>query len=359
MAQPTSNYQYLLPRDMDILAEIVKSEIKPEFKERYREFVPFVASKVDKKIQNIVCDLMDSQCNYIFLTSKSLWVSNGLAKFIHNKLAALFQLTIKGYLPDNEKAPLSNDINNTIFPDCTKYKLDMLWSPSTNFNNKKEVLLTQRRYIHHPAAKGKELYAYAKSATQTDLTLICNDNVKIPVHKLMMTLKSPYFERMLKSGFKEGRECEVQLPHTAVCLQYLVQFIYEGEFHASSLAFEPLQELFMYAHEIEMTDLFDYCVDLMMNLIEKRSLTPAELMGVLNLGFIYNVEEFKCSCLHQIEQFYANPQSSSSAMSATDIDWDKINKRHYVELLRIAAKNGFSHIEEKLSEAIDKSLAMG
>jgi hypothetical protein len=360
MAQPLAgNNTYLTKQDLAIIDAYVKSNVKGKFKHIYKRFVPEVSQKVDLCIMDILLRLKDNQsnCNAMNMDMNvSYAIGDEISEIIQHKFQGIMGLTTK-HVKSREVG--IHFLDPRIFDKTPYTNFNFYGSRLTNLHidpAPSPVNVEKNRYTYNPSSKSQELYDCAKNAAKTDVILVSKEDKKIHAHKLILILNSKYFETLFNSSFKESTSPEVKLPYSEPCLNNLIQFIYKGKFDDSSLEIDGLLELLGVAHQMEVEDLFDHCVDLIKEHLT-YGISRINIVDCLQASYLYNEEEFIEPCLLAAESFSATETDANSSSSATpELNWDQINKQYYAKFLAIAAKNSLNKVEQKLIEAINKAL---
>ena len=98
----------------------------------------------------------------------------------------------------------------------------------------------------------------------TDFTLVCNDGVEVPVHKVVMKGTSKYFKAMMKPENVEGQEGVSNIDCGSEVGHGLVSFVYTGVVDASTLD-KNLVDFLKVADQYDMVHLKEKVEERMMS----------------------------------------------------------------------------------------------
>ena len=121
----------------------------------------------------------------------------------------------------------------------------------------------------------------------TDFTLVCNDGVEVPVHKVVMKGTSEYFKAMMKPENAEGQEGVSNIDCGSEVGHGLVSFVYTGVVDASTLD-KNLVEFLKVADQYDMVHLKEKVEERMLS-----KLNVSNMMEYVIAGNSYNAKRLK------------------------------------------------------------------
>ena len=142
--------------------------------------------------------------------------------------------------------------------------------------------------VKTPSLKSWVLESIFKDGMEdTDFTLVCNDGVEVPVHKVVMKGTSEYFKAMMKPENVEGQagvsniDCGSEVGHG------LVSFVYTGVVDASTLD-KNLVDFLKVADQYDMVHLKEKVEERMLS-----KLNVSNMMEYVIAGNSYNAKRLK------------------------------------------------------------------
>jgi BTB/POZ domain-containing protein len=357
MTAPASyKYMFLNQNDIPVVEECLKKNLKPELQDRYKEFIPIVASRIDFICKELFEAIAKSFKNGYSSSNELKALGKDFTDLIVNVFKRKYNIPLVISFENNQA---SNYVYQSLFPDTNTTIFKFYWTLQHTFTLDTSFTHS-KRYNFDPSSSSKIFYNHAKSGTKTDLILIGSDDQQIHAHRLILMLNNSYFEAMLKNGLKETNTGVITLPYSSSCLSKFVQFIYEGTFDATTLSCEELEELLALSHETKTEELFNYCVDLTHEFLKDKCMPPETILHIISSAYLYNLQEVLPACLKQAEDLekmsQINNARATPLVKCDVIDWENIKKEHCVDLLEIAIKNSYVNVQKKLKEVINRSL---
>ncbi len=180
----STSFKFLNSQDMQKIDEYLKNNIVFTYKEKYRDFVPYVAEKVESICQKIYKDIAfhynrgKFRCSFYEAIDKNL--ANLIGEFFHSKFNLAGKIT---NLDDKNK----NEIDTEILAPCSTVVFEFIVTPKSMDPATQQLIpYSVKRYNFDSSLNGKMLYTFAKNATETDVALISAEGDKIPAHKLIL-----------------------------------------------------------------------------------------------------------------------------------------------------------------------------
>jgi len=123
------------------------------------------------------------------------------------------------------------------------------------------------------------------STELSDTVIVCQD-VEYPVHKFLLTCKSPVFKRMFHHEMKEAKEGRIVIEDiTPQILKEMLRFLYCGRL---SNIKDICDELFIAADKYDLEVLKDQC-----ELVLLKNITPDNALDMYVLADTYNGDALK------------------------------------------------------------------
>merc|ERR1719272_847611 len=82
-----------------------------------------------------------------------------------------------------------------------------------------------------------------------DLSLECSDGVTLKAHRLILSMASDAFDKMVNSEFTEAREHSVRMSFSSDVVQVFLEFVYSGKAWTRKAL---LPELLQFIHQWEV-----------------------------------------------------------------------------------------------------------
>lgn len=81
------------------------------------------------------------------------------------------------------------------------------------------------------------------------------DNVEMWAHKLILHLRSSYFQGMIDGGFSESSNSKIELKVPLEAFQHVLRYIYTGRVDLSTMAKETVIDFLSLCHEYSIEEL--------------------------------------------------------------------------------------------------------
>lgn len=141
-----------------------------------------------------------------------------------------------------------------------------------------------------------ELPDFSQPWKLSDVVLVVEDH-RLHVHRAVLALCSPVFEKMFTSEFREKDANEVPLPgKKANEVKEMLQLIYPSVTQRA-ISEENCYFLVKLAHEYQMEALLGRCQDSMAHKIEKKP--KNKVLADLVFAQTYRLEKLKLACVNQ------------------------------------------------------------
>jgi hypothetical protein len=136
--------------------------------------------------------------------------------------------------------------------------------------------------------------------------------LRIPAHKLILSIRSPVFRAMLQSGMTESTSGELRINDVdAGAVQEFVRFLYTDSCDATRHA----EQLLALSHRYEVPELQRLCVDPLLD-----ALTVENAANVFSLAHLYNCAELKRGTLIYIAEHAAALLQSGKFLSQLNLE---------------------------------------
>ena len=180
---------------------------------------------------------------------------------------------------------------------------------------------------------------FAKPWKSSDLVLSV-ENRKFHVHRTLLAVASPVFERMFSSDFKEKNACEIPLPgKKAGEIEELLKFIYPDQ--VFTLTRKNCLTLFRLANEYQIERLEDQCNTFISNWSEDGEMTAQSALMVVAYSQNYPLNEDTVDrCLRIF--------SSREDMTWDDIKRQKLFQRLKPETVQRVMEKRIKYFEDEL-----------
>lgn len=129
---------------------------------------------------------------------------------------------------------------------------------------------------------------YFENPAFSDFTLICNDGVSLPVHRVFLAKKSSVFKTLFETEMHENKTTLNDI--NSKTMKEVLRFIYCG--NAEIQEVEVITEVLHAAATYEIAELISLCIDGLMDKIDKNT-----VMAILNLAYVYRHVELENKCL--------------------------------------------------------------
>ncbi|MGK5595462.1 MAG: hypothetical protein ACSNEK_08920 [Parachlamydiaceae bacterium] len=183
--------------DIPAIKNYVKTHAYPIYQPRYKEFVPWIATKIEAICKKIFALSQTQPTRFIAETTLNLDKEGANLIIACMKRTYGFDFSGVEGKPSLDK---SNAFDHEILRDAAPLKLTCWWTPKNPYLFPNQ---TRRRYQPNPAGCSQSLLIYARTAVETDLTLVSVQEEEIHAHALLFKLKSKYFKTALEGQFKK------------------------------------------------------------------------------------------------------------------------------------------------------------
>lgn len=147
------------------------------------------------------------------------------------------------------------------------------------------------------------------SEEYSDSTIVCEDEVAIPVHKNILAASSPYFKAAFSGQWQENQSGVIKTEHPAHIIKETLALIYTGESSTNLIQEAPLAFISV-ASEFDLPWLKELaepnCV---------KSLNEINLKGAWQAGRLYESDALKKGCI-----VYAKKNALSILTKSTIVD---------------------------------------
>jgi hypothetical protein len=158
--------------------------------------------------------------------------------------------------------------------------------------------------------------------------------VKIPVHRLVLSIRSPVLKTMLNAGLRETATAELKITDFDVSVvQDFVRFLYTGNCDATPHA----EQLLALAHRYQMPDLQRLCEYSL-----QSGLTPANALDVLALADLYSCSDLRKAVMDYIARNPAALLTQPTFLSGLSLKQSQELLRAIAEADGSAAADGSS-----------------
>lgn len=129
---------------------------------------------------------------------------------------------------------------------------------------------------------------YFENQAYSDLTLICCDDVALPIHRVFLAKKSPVFKKLFDAEMHENKITLQDIK--AETMKEVLRFIYCGTTDVDEVVMTT--NVLYAAAQYEIADLIDLCIDGLMKKIDKDN-----VMAILDIAVAFNHEDLEKKCL--------------------------------------------------------------
>lgn len=146
-------------------------------------------------------------------------------------------------------------------------------------------LITSATYLKHlyeskkkatPKRASHNLSAVRNMSDDADFHIECLDNVRIPVHSLILKTYWPFFKTMMQNDCAESNDKVLKLDYPADWIEVLVSFIYSQDVQMS---FEQATGLLVVAEMYQLSELTDMATDEILGCAKDSITLEAALTG--------------------------------------------------------------------------------
>ncbi|XP_055298946.1 BTB/POZ domain-containing protein 9-like [Sitodiplosis mosellana] len=124
-----------------------------------------------------------------------------------------------------------------------------------------------------------------------DVTFVV-ENIKIPAHKTILSLRSPYFHSLIFGGFAEEKQAEIKLEVPLGAFKVILKYIYTGRLSLANLECEEIIAIYDLVNQ--------YGFDTLKNTILKYltiNLTLENCVSILNAAHLYSLDDLQAACM--------------------------------------------------------------
>jgi speckle-type POZ protein len=129
---------------------------------------------------------------------------------------------------------------------------------------------------------------YFENPAYSDFTLICDDGVSLPVHRLILAKKSPVFKTLFDGEMNESKRVLKDI--SSETMKDVMRFIYRGTVEMEDV--KSITNVLHAAATYEIAELIALCIDALMEKIDKEN-----VMAILNIAYVYGHVELENKCL--------------------------------------------------------------
>lgn len=124
-----------------------------------------------------------------------------------------------------------------------------------------------------------------------DVTFII-ENAKVPVHKAILSIQSPFFQSLFRGGFSEAEQDEIELKVPLEAFKSILKYIYTGRLSLSTLDCDLIIEIYdlaeQYGFGILKKAILDYLI---------VNLTLNNCVLILNASYLYSLDGLQAACM--------------------------------------------------------------
>lgn len=135
---------------------------------------------------------------------------------------------------------------------------------------------------------------YFKQKNYSDFTLVCSDEVEIPIHRVFLAQQSVVFKAMFDIEMTEKEKKQVLIDDIdSKTMDEVLHYIYAGFLRPCDT--EILIKIIYAAEKYELSELKSWCID---DLMTKVSLE--NVLSVLEAADLHNIKRLEERCLCEI-----------------------------------------------------------
>ncbi|XP_055299405.1 BTB/POZ domain-containing protein 9-like [Sitodiplosis mosellana] len=117
------------------------------------------------------------------------------------------------------------------------------------------------------------------------------ENIKIPAHKMILSIRSSYFHSLFCGGFAEAKQAEIKLEVPLDAFKAILKYIYTGCLSLTDLESHQLIEIYDMAEQ--------YGFDTLKNILSKyltANVTLENCISILNAAHLYSMDDLQATC---------------------------------------------------------------
>lgn len=128
------------------------------------------------------------------------------------------------------------------------------------------------------------------NAKHSDVSFVV-ENTKIPAHKMLLSVRSPYFEKLFSGGFAEATQHEIKLEAPLDAFNVILRFIYTGCMSLTALNVDQIIDVHALA------DLYNLELKERIQKYLATILTVENCIKILNAASLYSLGDLNQTCL--------------------------------------------------------------
>lgn len=129
---------------------------------------------------------------------------------------------------------------------------------------------------------------YFENSAYSDFTLICEDGISLPVHRVFLAKKSPVFKTLFDTEMNENKTTLKDI--NSQTMKEVLRFVYCGNAEIEDVL--SITNVLHAAATYEIAELIVLCIDALMEKIDKNN-----VMAILNIAYVYGHAELESKCL--------------------------------------------------------------
>lgn len=132
---------------------------------------------------------------------------------------------------------------------------------------------------------------FCMNSKHSDVTFIV-ENIKIPAHKTILMMRSPYFVYLLNGHFVEATQSEIKLQVPLDAFKLVLRYIYTGQTSLAGLEVDQIIDVF------SLADLYEF--ESLKKPISKYSVSNISMSNCcafLDAASLYTIDALQNACL--------------------------------------------------------------